>query len=450
LTQLADNPVAQSRAQGVIHASLAGALFQGIYALSQFIILAALLRYIGPERFGMWTTIWSIAAWGLVAHLGIGHALLTSLGKTATADPQHAGRILTAALLMVGSISLALAILTATIAPLLDWPTLLNVQDPQAVAESSRVALLAILLALAGLPASLAGTALLACQRGRASYASLIAAHLACAAAVVLGVNQNWSLTQLTCIILSPPIIAGIAQWTLLLTGPHAIHLRKWDRTVAHALIATGAGFFIMELVGIGLMQTGPFIIAQRLGAIEVTPYAAIFRLIGLVLAIYTVVVLAYWPAFGDAAQRNDHAWFAAALKWSLLKTLSLFAVAALGIYLFANPFISWWLGPEALPTTSLKIWMIVFVGLQGLFLWTTTPLKGLGQLRSQIISGVLMTAAFIPLAVWLCDRYAAAAVPIAQSIVILSIGLPVNLLALRRAWTLGINSTKNPTGESP
>ncbi len=428
-----------------MRASLAGALFQGIYALSQFIILAALLRYIGPERFGMWTTIWSIAAWGLVAHLGIGHALLTSLGKTATADPQRAGRILTAALLLVGSVSLALAILTAIIAPQLDWPTLLNVHDPQAVSESGRVALLAILMALAGLPASLAGTALLACQRGRASYAAMIAAHLACAAAVVLGVNQNWSLALLTCIILSPPIIAGIAQWTLLLTGPHAIQLRKWDRTVAHALIHTGTGFFIMELVGIGLMQTGPIIIARRLGAIEVTPYAAMFRLIGLVLAIYTVVVLAYWPAFGDAAQRGDHAWFTKALRWSFLKTLALWIVAAIGIYFLGDWFINWWLGPEALPTTPLKIWMIVFVGLQGLFLWITTPLKGLGLLRSQVISGTLMTAMFIPLAIYLCDRYAAAGVPMAQSLVILLIGLPVNALVLRRAFSNNATSKNSP-----
>jgi len=438
LTQLADNPVAQSRGRGVMRASVAGAVFQGVYALSQFIILAALLRYIGAERFGMWTTIWSIAAWGLVAHFGIGHALLTSLGKTATTDPHRAGKILTASVVLVGSVSGCLIALACLIAPQLDWPAILNVRDPQAVREAGSIAVLAIVMALAGLPASLGGTALLARQRGRASYIALIAAHMACALTVVAGVAWGWSLTRLTLVVLSPPIVAGIAQWTLLLSGSAAMRLGRWDRSVAFALVGSGGRFFIMELVGIGLMQTGPFIIAQRLGAIVVTPYAAMFRLVGLVLAVYTVVVLAYWPAFGDAAARGDHAWFARALRWSLTKTLGLWAVAAVGIYVFGDGFIGWWLGPEALPTHALKVWMIVFVGLHGLFLWMTTPLKGLGLLRGQIISGTAMTLLFIPLAVWLCGRYDAAGVPMAQSAAILLIGLPVNALALRRAFLNG------------
>ena len=86
MTQFTDESAATVRGRGVLHASIAGTLFQGVYALSQFVILALLLRYIGAERFGMWTTIWSIGIWALLANLGLQSALLTRLGQIATTD----------------------------------------------------------------------------------------------------------------------------------------------------------------------------------------------------------------------------------------------------------------------------------------------------------------------------------------------------------------------------
>ena len=48
------------------------------------------------------------------------------------------------------------------------------------------------------------------------------------------------------------------------------------------------------------------------------------------------------------------------------------------------------------------------------------------------------MMAVFIPLAVWLCRRYGAAGVPMAQAAVIVLIGLPVNAVCLRRVMRDG------------
>jgi O-antigen/teichoic acid export membrane protein len=434
LTQYPDDHIAASRGRSVLHASAAGAVFQGIYALSQFVILAVLLRYIGAERFGMWTTVWSIGAWAMITHFGINHALLTELGRCAMTDRDRAGRVLTTAVLGVGTLTVVLVALAVLVGGWLPWSAILNVQDSQAVREAAPVTVVALAMALAGVPLSIGGAALLAVQRGGASYLAQTAAHILCVVAVVIGVRNEQPLTTLTVYAFSPPILAGVMQWLLLLRGPAAVRLGRWDAGIARGLFAAGAVFFIMELLGIAMMQTGPLIIAQCLGAQAVTPYAGMFRLIGLLLAIYSVIMLAYWPAFADAGQQGDHHWFGRAMRWSFNKTLGVWLLGAAGIYLFGDAFIHWWLGPEAMPTTSLKIWMIVFVGLQGVFLWLTTPLKGLGRLRVQIISGAAMTCLFIPLAVWLCGDYGAAGIPIAQSIVILLIGLPFNAFALRRA----------------
>jgi O-antigen/teichoic acid export membrane protein len=243
----------------------------------------------------------------------------------------------------------------------------------------------------------------------------------------------GWPLLWLVVVVMSPPLLAGALQWLMLLTGPHALTLGKFGRCEANELLRIGFGFLVLELFTIGLLQTGSIIIAQTHGAAAVTPYAAMYRLIGLVQAVYLAVVFAYWPAFGEAAHRGDHRWFARALRWSFAKTIGLWVLAAVGIYFIGDWFIGWWLGPEALPTYELKVWMIAFVGLHGLLLWVTTPLKGVGQLGSQLIGGAVMMAIFIPLAVWLCLRYGAAGVPMAQAAVILLVGLPINFVSLHR-----------------
>jgi O-antigen/teichoic acid export membrane protein len=433
LTQFTDESAAAARGRGVLHASASGTLFQGVYALSQFVILAALLRYIGAERFGMWTTIWSFGIWALLANLGIHHALLTRVGQIAMTDRERAGRVLGTSLMLVAGVSGGLIVLALVIVPALPWPAILKVQGDQAVREASPVMLTALVMVLLGLPASLGGSALLACQRGRSAYAASTVAHIGCAATVATGVGLGWPLLWLVVVVMSPPLLAGALQWLMLLTGPHALPPGRFNRREATGLFRIGFGFFVLELFTIGLLQTGSIIIAQTHGAAAVTPYAAMYRLIGLVQAVYLAVVFAYWPAFGEAAHRGDHQWFGRALRWSFAKTTGVWLASALGIYLLGDWFIRWWLGPEALPTFSLKVWMIAFVGLHGLLLWVTTPLKGVGRLGSQLIGGAAMMVLFIPLAVWLCVRYGAAGVPIAQSVVILLVGLPINFVSIRR-----------------
>jgi len=435
LTQFTDESPAVSRGRSVMHASAAGVVFQGVYALSQFIILAALLRYIGPERFGMWTTIWSIGIWALLANLGLHNALMTHLGQIASTDRPRAGRILGTSFILVGGLSGVLMALTAVVGPHLDWSAILNVHGDRAVQESASVTVAALMMALLGLPASLGGSALLACRRGKAAYLASTAAHILCVLLVMLAIAGHWGMVTLAVIIMSPPVTAGALQWVLLLTGSNALPMGRYDSEESRGLLSIGMSFFVLELFTIGLMQSGSLIIAQTQGAAAVTPYAAMYRLIGLVLAVYMVLVFAYWPAFGDAAKLGDHRWFNRALKWSLMKTLGVWCVAGTAIFVLGDWFILWWLGEEALPTQSLKIWMIVFIGLHGLLLWLTTPLKGVGRLRSQLTSGAAMMAIFIPLAVWLCDRYGAAGVPIAQSAVILLIGLPINGSGIHRVY---------------
>ncbi len=433
MTQTAqENPTA-SRARGVMHATAAGVVFQGIYALSQFVILGLLLRYIGSERFGMWTTAWSIGAWALTSHLGVQSALLTRLGGIASTDKEAARRALTTALVLVSLISTGLALVTIALGWLVPWATFLNVESVQAETEAQGVSLVMLVMAFVGLPFSLGAMGLLGCQRGFASYVALTVAHVLAAVMIAVGVYLGLSLVVITVLAFSPPIVAGLMQWWSLLHGRDALTLGKWDRKEAAGLLSVGVRFFAMQLLAMGLLQSGAVIIARCLGAEAVTPYSAMFRLIGLALAVFLAFGFAYWPAFGDAAAHDDRAWFGRALRWSLFKTVLVWVVTAAGIFAIGDWFIALWLGEVALPTALLKIWMVVFIGLYGLLLWVTNPLKGTGQLGVQVVSGALMIGVAIPLAVWLCGEYDAAGVPIALSFVIALIGLPINGVYLLR-----------------
>lgn len=433
MTRRPDESAAVSRGRSVLHASAAGAVFQGVYALSQFVILGLILRAFGSEQFGMWTTAWAIGAWALVMHLGVQSSLLTRLGAIASTDRAAAGRALKTALVLVGIISAVLIVLTLTVGYLIPWSGFLNVQGDEARRCAQGVALAVLVMTFLGLPMSLGAMGLLGCQRGSASFVALIIANVFAAALVALGVWRGWSLVLVMVMAMSPPIVAGLMQWWLLLHGRGALTLGAWDKREAAELLRVGSRFFVMQVFSMGLLQSGAVIIAARLGAEAVTPYAAMFRLIGLALAVFLAFGYAYWPAFADAAARDDRRWFERALGWSFVKTLLVWSVTVGGIFTLGDWFIGWWLGKAALPDMKLKLWMVVFIGLYGLLLWIANALNGMGRLGVQVVSGALMLGTAIPLAGWLSGVYGQAGVPIALSCVIALIGLPVNGVYLAR-----------------
>ena len=422
------------RRRRVKRASVAGLAFQSTYALVQFVMLAVLLRYLGTERFGMWMTALAIGSWLLLANLGLNNALVTRLGAVALTRRDEAQAVMVNAVLTVTAVSVGLAILFVIGGWAVPWAAVLNVQDDGAVRDAAPVMIIALVLSAAALPATLGGMSLLAHQRGDIAHIVMIVAQLAGLAGVLIGVRLGWSLPALGAVVLSVPLVGGLAQWWLGLRKVlPPLSAAAVDRRMTVSLLGTGAKFLLLEGLAIVLLHSGAVIIAQLHGAAQVTSYAAVYRLAGLMLAVFQVILFPFWPAYGEALSRGDVAWITRALWRSGMLVLGVWAVVTVGFGLFGQMFIRLWMGEQAVPDPLLLWAMLTLGGVQGLTMWLAVPLNGIGRLGSQILSGTVMSALYVPLAVWLCGLLGAAGVVIVQAALMLLIGLPLNGIYLWR-----------------
>ncbi len=423
------------RERRAIHTSLAGIAFQGVYALGQFVVMALLFRYLTPQRFGMWLTIYSLTAWVAFTKFGLQYALYTSLGHSVLTDHETARRVLTNAAAFVAMTGTLLTLLLVVVGPYVPWQVILNVKDADAAVDINTVCVVALAVTAMATPMMMGGHALQAAQRGWVSHLVGLVVQLLMMATVTVGVSRDWSLSWLAAIIVCPPLVSGVVQWCYglfmrVLPCPTRAAL---DATVMRRLLAAGFLFVWLDVATVTLLQSGPLIVSQLHGPEAVVPYGAAYRLVGLMFVVFMVVCYAYWPAYSEASRRADSAWIVRGLMRSLLIVLGIWLSGTVVILAIGRPFIDWWLGAEAVPSWG-TLWAAVFSGLTyGLYVAVSTPLSGMGRLRPQLITAALVVGIYAISGVIGCAWYGAAGLFFGLAVATAA-GAVINAMFLRSA----------------
>lgn len=422
------------RERRATRSAVMGIAFQGVYALGQFVIMALLVRRLDPQRFGMWLMIYSLTAWATAANVGLVFVMYTTLGRHALTDRQRARAVLTNVAGFVGLLSAAAAVMLLTAGWFMPWPAWLNVSDAQAIREATPVSVVALSIAALSMPMMLGGHALVASQRGYVTQSVAIVMQLLMIGVLTLGYFAGWPLLVLAVVVMSPPFLAGLTQWCLGLgTGilpaprPSAI-----DTRLLRSLLGAGVLFMALDMAATALIQGGTLVLGHVMSPEAVVPYGAAYRLIGLLISTVMMICYAYWPAYSEAGERADVAWIGRGLRRSLVKTGVIGVVGGAVILGIGKPFIAWWLGAEAVPTTGTLAAAVVFAWGYGLYAVVSTPLSGMGRLRVQVVSAAVMVGLFIVVGVGLSMAYGATGLFVGQAIAAIA-AAGMNGLFLRR-----------------
>ncbi len=393
-----------ARAAGSV---VVGVIYQGVYILSQFVILAILIREVGEERLGMWVTIYSMSMWLGVLLFGMDRALMTTLGRVAFNQPAIARRVI---LFATGFVLIGSGIAGVAIGVFgwdLPWADqVLNVHGETAMREATPTAVLAMLMTAASIPLVLSGFILQAYQRGATRHLLGIVSQLIGLGLLLLGVYLDWPLPWLGVAIISPLLLGGAFQWVAVLwlwpapaSGGAVV---AEPRPVAGHLLKTGLGLWIADVAIVLMLNSGAYVVAQAQSAADVVPYGAVYRLVGPMFVCFVVIAHSYWPAIGDAAGAQDHKWIARALRHSMYLMAGVWLIGSVGCLLLGNPFIVLWLGEEARPGIPLILAGLAFALAIGMYHLSVAALGGLGYIRVQAVVS-LVTLAVYCLVMWLC-----------------------------------------------
>jgi len=135
---------------------------------------------------------------------------------------------------------------------------------------------------------------------------------------------------------------------------------RHFNLSSSKNLVGVGIIFFLLQFFTLLGNSADNIVIAQVLGASAVAIYAVTKKLF-MVIQINQFIIQPLWPAFGEAMVRKDYKWAKRTLIRTLKFSLSTGMLAALPLLIFGKTIISFWVGPNLVPSSALLI---------GFFFW--------------------------------------------------------------------------------
>ncbi|WP_295430414.1 oligosaccharide flippase family protein [uncultured Thiodictyon sp.] len=410
-----------------------GVIYQGVYAATQLVALGMLVRYVGREQYGLWMTILAVTTWAPVANLGQTSVLLTRLGALAHTDRPSAGRVFSASTVLVTSAAAVLLLIIALCVPLVSWSGLPVGDASLWLAQAT--AAVALTVSVLTLPAVFAGCAIFAHQRGDLVHMIMSAASLIGLAAMAIAMRLQQPLWVVGGLSLAGPLLGGLTLWWLgLATG--LMPRPRWalvDRKTLTNLMKTGLVFFLTDAAAILLLRSPDVIVASVDGVDAVGPFASVGRLPLLLVAVFQAVLLPFWPALGEAAQRRDYEWIRRTARYTLVLVLSLGTLAAAGIGVAGTAVVEVWMGGPGFSTPGLLAAACLQTLSLGLFFWLFVLLGALSMQRQLAVVAGVTTLIFLPLAFLSGTWLGPVGVALAQALALLCCAVPLGTLVLYR-----------------
>jgi len=391
----------------LLQSALTALAGRGVAIIVSIIAVPLTVGYLGVERYGVWIAISTFLVWLTVADLGLGNGLVNALSEAYGQDrPELAQHYVATTFWMLVVVALALAGLMVLAWPWLKWTAWLNVQSPQARAEVAPAVATAMAIFLLNFPLSVVTRILMAYQEGMLANYWAAAGNIISLMGILIVTQMQGGL---------PWLVVGFSGAQLLVTAVSAIWLfgrhKPWlrpspsafDRQHWRRLFQTGVDFFFLQIVTLILFQSDNLVIAHFLGPEHVTGYSIVYRLFSYISMVQSLLLGPLWPAYGEAATRNDWAWIVKALRRSLGVSMVCFALLVVGLAVIAQPLIAFWMGGKIAVSDTL-VWLVA--------VWTIMSIwgnnfafiqNGLGHIRIQTIVGICMAILNLALSiVWI------------------------------------------------
>jgi O-antigen/teichoic acid export membrane protein len=370
----------------VVSGMLSGLLGRGMALLAPFVVMPAMLHYIGDVQFGVWMTTVSITSMAMFLDFGIGNGLLTHLSRAyANDDISKMRSYITSAYVALTTISLfvALAILVGSFMTAA-WVPLQAAQEN----ENSRNIVIATLIAFAcGVPLSIIQRVMYACQKSTLSNIWQLLGSAASVILCYLAIHLRLPVWMVVSAYAAAPLLILIAATAFFFQNhPHLTpRASSLSKARAFELMRLGSKFFALSIVTSISLNADNLIIASRLGAVAVAEYAVAAKLASILALIVTTAFVPLWAANGEAFAKKDFHWIKkTSLRMSLIGGGG---VAVIGSFLtiFSDFIIFHWMGREfeGLPG-MMAVWAI-FYTLLGIASPFNMILNSVGLVRVQI-----------------------------------------------------------------
>jgi len=375
-------------------------LFKLLAVGTSFLIIPLMIRYLGKEQYGIWSTLFSIVSWVVLFDIGIGNGLRNKIAESlAKDDKKEAQNYISTAYLMIGLISISLVIIFLMVSSVVPWQNVFNTVILSNNELKDAINITAVFL-FVNFWLSLINQVFNGLQKTSiAVFGQFLSNAFALISIYILYAYFESSLLKLAFVYGLSLVMSSIllSLWFYSKNSEFIPKIKYYSKFYVKSLASLGFQFFIIQIAVVVIFTTDKILITQLFGPEYVASYDVVFKLFSAITIGYSLIAAPLLPAYSDAYNRDDLNWIRKTIK-NQLKIYILIIIATIILYFLAGPIINLWIGEGFIVDSSLVFMMSFFVLVA---VWNSiysTVLGGIGYIRLGMYYTIFTGIANIPI----------------------------------------------------
>ena len=303
-----------SERTAIVKKNILGSLAIKVVSIVTSLLLVPMtLGYVSAEIYGVWLTISSILHWLTYMDVGFTHGLKNRLNEClARKDYEKGKSLVSTTYAIMFAIFVPLSTILIVVSPWIDWCSILNVDPSNQEVILKTMQVLFVFMALQMI-VNVFVTIVAAYQK--TALSSLFAVIGQVCSLCIIGMMTLFvkpSLLNLAfAYSLMPIVIVLVASIIYFKTSMKEVapSIKSINTAYIKDLWGLGIKFFIIQLQMIVLYQATNILISHIAGPESVTQYNISYKLLNIVVTVYTIILNPLWPAFTDAYTKEDYIW---------------------------------------------------------------------------------------------------------------------------------------------
>lgn len=383
-------------------------IFKFLSILISFLLIPIMIKYLGNEQYGIWSTILSIISWIILFDIGIGNGLRNKITESISKkDNIEAQRYISTAYVMIGFISISMLGVFLLISNYIEWQSVFNstVLSTEELKDIINIAVCFLFLSfwlnlINQVFNGLQKTSLVVFNQFLSNFIALISVY-------ILSLYFESSLFKLAFVYGFSLVLSSslLSIWFYSNNKEYIPRITKYSNLNVKSMTSLGIQFFIIQIAVVVIFTTDKILITQLFGPEHVTSYDVVFKLFSIITIVYSLISAPLWSAYNDAYHRNDIIW----IKNTIKKQLRIYIIIICSIVMLSflvKPIISIWIGKDLIIEQSLIIAMALFVMVvtwNSIFAMFINATNNLGvQIKTSIVAIIIN----IPLSILLVKYF--------------------------------------------
>ena len=395
-----------SERTAIVKKNIIGSLAIRVVSIATSLLLVPMtLGYVSAEIYGVWLTISSILHWLTYMDVGFTHGLKNRLNECLARKEYEKGKsLVSTTYAIMFAIFVPMSTILIVVSPRIDWCSILNVAPSNQEVILKTVQVLFVFIALQMI-VNVFVTVVAAYQK--TALSSLFAVIGQVCSLCIIGMMTLFvepSLLNLAFAYSTMPIVivmtASIIYFKTSMKDV-APSFNAINTAYIKDLWGLGIKFFIIQLQMIVLFQATNILISHIAGPESVTQYNISYKLLNVVVMVYSIFLNPLWPAFTDAYTKEDYAW----MKNIYNKMQKLFGVLSVmvAVIVILSPFIiKLWVGEMVTVPFFLTISIAVYTLLHSWDSLQVILINGTGKVTLQSYIILIGLVLHIPLSLFL------------------------------------------------